>query len=251
MANYADLSKELAGALRLSLPPIAVCLAESKPEGVSDYKGKRLPAGCVFWQEAAMGAFATQQADHGLCSIGMYTHNMDLSPDAQTDLGVALKVFADIGYLPSDQVDAISVLKERPRYVIYAPLESTPAAPDIVLLFVEPDQALIVTEATQIVDGGIAPAMGRPACAAIPAAKNIGRAAMSLGCCGARTYLDALGPSVAIFALPGQHLEDYVRQVSIFSRANKTLMRFHHLRRQDVERGFRPTVSQSLERLHQ
>ena len=251
MTSYAALAKELSGSLHLSLPPIAVCLMDSKPDGVPGYSGKKIAAGCGFWQEASSGAFATQQGDHSLCSIGMYTHNMELTPQAQTDLEDALRVFAEIGYLPMDQVSGIPVLSERPKHVIYAPLAATPAAPDVVLLFLEPDQALIVTEATQIVDRSVAPAMGRPACAAIPAAKNSGRAAMSLGCCGARTYLDALGPSVAMFALPGARLADYVNQIAIFSRANTTLMRFHQLRREDVERNLAPTISQSLGRLQQ
>lgn len=249
MNSYATLAGELSGALRLSLPPIAVCLTDSIPDGVSRYAGKKLAAGCQFWQEAAQGPFATDSGDHSLCSIGMYTHSLDLTPEAQTDLADALRVFADIGYLPTDQVPSIPVLRARPQHVIYAPLASTPVDPDVVLLFVEPDQALVVTEATQIVDGGVAPAMGRPACAAIPAAKNSGKAALSLGCCGARAYLDALAPSVAVFALPGTRLPDYVRQISIFSRANATLTVFHQLRKQDVESGLSPTVSQSLGRL--
>lgn len=251
MNSYAALAKDLSGSLRSPLPPIAVCLMDSKPEGVPAYTGKRVAAGCGFWQEAAAGPFATDQSDHGLCSIGMYTHRMDLTPQAQKDLGDALQVFAQIGYLPADQVPGIPVLNEQPKHVIYAPLAETPASPDVVLLFVEPDQALIVTEATQIVDRSIAPAMGRPACAAIPAAKNSGRAAMSLGCCGARTYLETLGPTVAMFALPGARLSEYVNQISVFSRANSTLMKFHRLRREDVEHGKAPTVSESLVRLQQ
>ncbi|MCW5980610.1 MAG: DUF169 domain-containing protein [Bryobacteraceae bacterium] len=251
MHGNAELAKELSGALRLSLPPIAVCLSESEAVSAPRYEGKRVPAGCVFWQEAVQGPFVTEPLDHGLCSIGMYTHNMELSAQARQDLGDALKVFADIGYLPADQVPGIPVLAGQPRRVVYGPLASVSAPPDVVLLFVEPDQALIVTEATQVVDGGVAPAMGRPACAAIPAAVNGGRAALSLGCCGARTYLDALGPTVQMFALPGARLAEYVRQISTFSRANTTLARFHQLRRRDVERGLRPSVSQSLARLQQ
>ena len=43
------------------------------------------------------------------------------------------------------------------------------------------------------------PAMGRPACAVVPQAINSGQAALSLGCCGARAYLDS--PAHRAFAV--------------------------------------------------
>ena len=46
------------------------------------------------------------------------------------------------------------------------------------------------------------PAMGRPACAHRSAGANTGRSALSLGCCGARAYLDVLTPEVALYAIP-------------------------------------------------
>jgi hypothetical protein len=72
-----------------------------------------------------------------------------------------------------------------------------------VLLFGKADQMLILFEASQQVERGLPPAMGRPACAIVPQAKNTGRAALSLGCCGARAYLDVLTAAVALWAIPG------------------------------------------------
>ena len=57
-------------------PPVAVCLTDAVPPGVPAFTG-RVPAGCAFWQEAAGGPFATSPADHDLCGIGTFTHNMD------------------------------------------------------------------------------------------------------------------------------------------------------------------------------
>jgi len=91
--------------------------------------------------------------------------------------------------------------------------------------------------------------MGRPACAVIPQVVNHGYAAMSLGCCGARAYLDALTDDVALWALPGSKLDQYCEQILVLARANKTLTAFHKRRREDVEAGKRPTVRESLERL--
>ena len=72
---------------------------------------------------------------------------------------------------------------------------------------------------------------------------------MSLGCCGARAYLDALTDSVALWALPGSKLNQYCEQVEILARANKTLSAFHGRRKKDIESGERPTVEESLQRL--
>jgi uncharacterized protein (DUF169 family) len=91
--------------------------------------------------------------------------------------------------------------------------------------------------------------MGRPACAVIPQVLNQGYAAMSLGCCGARAYLDALSDSVAMWAFPGTKLEQYCEQIAVLARANQTLTAFHTRRREDIQSGQRPTVRQSLERL--
>src|SRR5438552_3346212 len=90
---------------------------------------------------------------------------------------------------------------------------------------------------------------GRPACAVVPHVVNQRATALSLGCCGARAYLDVLSDDVAIFALPGARLDAYVARIAELAKANSVLASFHALRRQDVEAGASPTVKQSLERL--
>jgi hypothetical protein len=83
----------------------------------------------------------------------------------------------------------------------------------------------------------------------VPQVLNHGNAAMSLGCCGARAYLDALTDSVAMWALPTSKLDRYCAEITVLARANKTLTTFHTRRREDVEAGKQPSVRQSLERL--
>ncbi len=204
------------------------------------------PAGCRFWQEAAGRVFATSPGDHDLCSIGVYTHNLNMSPAAAADLGDALKVFAQLSYVRDEDVAAIPVLSSKPRHVIYGPLADVPLDPDVVLLFVRADQTLILSEASQQIEGGLPPAMGRPACAIIPQASNTGRSALSLGCCGARAYLDVLSDDLAIYAVPGVSLEAFTERVAALSKANGILTKFHQIRRQAVEAGMNPTIQESL-----
>ena len=246
--DYLALARSLAQSLRLQVPPIAVCLTDQVPAGVPAFAG-RAPAGCSFWQEAIKGAFATSARDHDLCAIGTFTHNLDATAAHEADRRDALRVFADLGYVRPQDIPLIPVLTERRRHVVYAPLAATPLPPDVVVLFVTAAQTLVLVEAAEGVDGGRPPAMGRPACAVVPHVVNQRAAALSLGCCGARAYLDVLSDDVAIFALPGARLDAYVARIAELAKANSVLASFHALRRQDVEAGASPTVKQSLERL--
>ena len=246
MSAYSPIAQSLTASLKLTQPPVAVCLTESLPAGVESWSGHS-PAGCRFWQEAGTRVFATSAADHGLCSIGMYTHNLEMSPAAGTDLGDALKVFADLGYVRAEDIPGIPVLASKPKHVVYGPLAQTPVAPDVVLLFVRADQTLILSEASQQLEGGLPPAMGRPACAIIPQARNTGRSALSLGCCGARAYLDVLSDDIALYAIPGATIGAFAERIAALANANAILTKFHQIRRRDVEAGNSPTVQESLQ----
>jgi uncharacterized protein (DUF169 family) len=93
-------------------------------------------------------------------------------------------------------------------------------------VFAHSRQGLVVSEAAARVDGGAPPALGRPACAVIPQVLNHGNAALRLGCCGARAYLDALTDSTALWALPAGKLEQYCEQITAPASANRALTRF-------------------------
>lgn len=242
---YARLAETLDANLKLSQPPVAVCFADRVPSFVPEL-ASHAPAGCRFWEDAATATFATSSADHSLCSIGVYTHNLEPSPAQQTDLIEALKVFGELGYVTPQDLRSIPVLKSRPAHVIYAPLAQTPLPPNVVLLFVDAGQTLILCEATQQLENQNAPAMGRPACAVIPQVMNTGRAALSLGCCGARAYLDVLTDSVALFAIPGAKLEAYTERIVALAQANAVLSKFHQIRRRDIAAGQTPTIQESL-----
>jgi hypothetical protein len=93
-----EMARILTDSISLSLPPIAICFTHKVPAGIRSWTG-RVPAGCRFWQEAATEVFATSPSDHGLCSIGMFTHNLETTEAEDMDRGDSLKVFADLGYV--------------------------------------------------------------------------------------------------------------------------------------------------------
>ena len=246
---YQRQANQLMTALELSLPPIAIAFCDVVPKDVPDFDGV-VPAGCAFWQEAATHTFATSARDHELCSIGIHTHNMSETPASQPDeLQASLQAMIGLDYVREEEVAAIPVMQREAKHALYGPFADFPVDPEVVFLFAHAQQGLIVSEATARVDGGVPPAMGRPACAVVPQVINHGHAAMSLGCCGARAYIDSLTDSVALWALPGSKLDQYCEQIEVLARGNKTLSTFHELRRKDVQSGERPTVKESLQRL--
>ncbi|HEX4308512.1 MAG TPA: DUF169 domain-containing protein [Acidobacteriaceae bacterium] len=243
--DYRAIADTLSASLHLQQPPVAISFCDTVPGDVPAHSG-HVAAGCRFWEDGAAAAFATSAVDHNRCAIGVYTHNLQPSPEQQTDLMDALKVFADLGYVREADLPQIPVLQTRPRHVVYSPLARTAVQPDVVLLFVNSNQTLILSEATQQVENEVAPAMGRPACAVVPQVMNTGRAALSLGCCGARAYLDVLRDDGAIFAIPGAKLTEYTERIEVLSKANALLSRFHQIRRRAVEDGSNPTIKDSL-----
>ena len=249
MNQFQEIAQSLTDCLDLRTPPVAVCLTDTPPGGVSA-SSQPAPAGCSFWERGARVAFTTSPKDHENCAVGMYTHHMPLdTASRQKNLNDSLKIFGDLGYVRPEDIPGIATLAQEPKYVVYAPLSSTPMPPSVVLLFANSRQGLAITEAIQQVDSGAPPAMGRPACAAIPQAANSSRAALSLGCCGARAYLDNLSDDVALWALPGAKIAEYAKRIKVLAEANKILGQFHQLRRKDVEQGKSPSVQESLVKL--
>src|ERR1700761_3612537 len=135
MEMYSQLAATLEAALDLRQPPVAISFTGSLPAGLKTHTD-RVPAGCKFWEDAAVEAFATSASDHSLCAIGVYTHNLQPSPVQQADLMDALKVFADLDYVRPQDLALIPVLGSQPAYVIYEPLAQATSSPDVVMLFV-------------------------------------------------------------------------------------------------------------------
>jgi len=248
MSDYDRVAATLCDALKLRLPPIAICFSDSVPEGIPSHTGK-VPAGCVFWEHAATRVFTTTAADHALCAVGVYTHNLaDPPPRYADELASVLQVMAGMEYVREEDVPKIAVRKTPAKHVIYSPLLDTPLPPEVVLLFADARQGLVITEAIQQVDPDVPPAFGRPACAVVPQVINSGHAAMSLGCCGARAYLDGMSDATALWAFPGSRIATYAERIAKLASANEVLGHFHAVRRGDVASGKTPTYAESFSR---
>jgi len=245
---YSQTSEMIKSNLSLDSNPIAISFTDDLPSGIKDFSqnNSAVAAGCMFWQTALTEPFATSAKDHAGCAVGLYTHNLGFDTNTKKDLDDALGVFDALNYVKPEDVSKISAMQKQYKYVVYAPLHLAVLPPDVVLLFAVPSQSLILTEAAAMVDGKSPLAMGRPACGVVPEVINNGRAAFSLGCCGAKAYVNTFGTEVMLFGMPGKNIEAYANAIETFSKANKTLSTFHQIRKKTFEAGETPSVQDSL-----
>jgi uncharacterized protein (DUF169 family) len=231
MLDYPAIEKQLARVLRLESRPVAIAFLDTPPDGVARFTGKE-PAGCSFWRLAAQGrTFYTVPSDHFNCAVGSYTHNFTLSPERAKELGQTLSFLTGIGYLRMDEVPEIPRLTQRPGVVIFAPVGDTPVDPDVVLFAGRPGRVMLLQEAA--FRAGLPAHMtmlGRPTCAALPAALTNGLVA-SVGCVGNRVYTD-LGEDEMYVVVPGRYLARIAAEAETVATANATLYEYHLERRQ-------------------
>ena len=229
--NYRSIEDQLTALLELRRRPVAVSYRDAPPPGVSRVVGSQ-PSGCSFWRLAAEGqTFYTVPADHYNCPVGSYTHNMPLPPERAHELQETLTLMTEAGYLKMDEVPGIARLPRTPAVVVYAPLADTPVDPDVVLFTGQPARVMLLQEAAA--RAGIAsqlPLLGRPTCAALPAALAAGTTASS-GCIGSRVYT-GLNDDELYVVIPGRDIGRIAAEAHTIVAANARLLAYHRARRE-------------------
>ena len=218
--------------LGLSTMPVAVTFASTAPAGVPRV-ARSAPAGCAYWKQAALGAtFYTEAADHYNCPIGSYTHGVALPAARATELEGVVGTMVGLQYIRMEEVAALPRRTDPFRVAVYAPLAEAPVPPDVVLVRGRARQIMLVAEAARAAGlAGDAAAMGRPACAMIPAVlAGPGGGVTSLGCIGNRVYT-GLGDDELYFTIPGARVGDVVERLEIVMHANRELEKYHEGRR--------------------
>jgi uncharacterized protein (DUF169 family) len=175
--------------LALTTAPIAIGFLDAPPPGIPAWDGGAVAAGCVFWSRAAAGErFYTGAGDHYNCAVGCHTHAIPLPAERAQELEETIACMVESRYLDMSEVAGIPTLAATPRAVAYGPAEEPGFAPDVVLVRARPAQAMLLYEAALKAGaaGALMNALGRPACAVLPLARNSEAASMSLGCVGNR-----------------------------------------------------------------
>jgi uncharacterized protein (DUF169 family) len=224
------MSCSLASLLKLSSSPVAIAFVDTPPEGVRHVSAPE-PAGCGYWRRAAEGhVFYTTADDHKTCPIGAHTHHVPLDAADERELMTLVQTMVELKYLKLEEVPQIPRRALPLDIAVYAPLESAPVVPDVVLVRGNARQLMLLSEAAQSAGvSGAGPAMGRPTCAVLPEAINTSRTSASFGCVGNRVYTGA-DDNDAYFAIPGAHLAAVESQLAVIVEANDTLESFHRAR---------------------
>jgi len=217
--------------LGLRAAPVAVTFTSAAPAGVPRV-AKTGPAGCAYWKQAAEGAvFYTEAADHFHCPVGSYTHGVGLPPERAKELEGVVGTMVGLQYIRMEEVGALPRRTEPFKVAVYAPLAEAPVPPDVVLVRGRARQIMLVAEAARAAGlAGDAAAMGRPACAMIPAVLARPGGVTSLGCIGNRVYT-GLGDDELYFTIPGGRIGDVVERLETVLHANRELVQYHQARR--------------------
>ncbi|HSB42707.1 MAG TPA: DUF169 domain-containing protein [Methylomirabilota bacterium] len=223
--------RRLTELLDLASAPVAVTFTATAPAGVPRV-ARTGPAGCAYWRQAAEGAaFYTEAADHYNCPVGSFTHGVTLPPGRAKELEDVVGTMVGLQYIRMEEVGALPRRAEPFRVAVYAPLAEAPVPPDVVLVRGRARQIMLVAEAARAAGiAGDAAAMGRPACAMIPAVLGGAHGVTSLGCIGNRVYT-GLGDDELYFTIPGPRIGDVVERLEAVTRANHELEKYHQGRR--------------------
>jgi uncharacterized protein (DUF169 family) len=228
--SHREFGKRLQQSLGLIARPVAIAFRDEAPEGVPRVSAAA-PAGCAYWRRAAEGeVFHTTAEDHLNCPIGAYTHGVPLTESKAAELNDTLGFMAGLDYIRTQEVPEIPTLPGPFHYGLYAPLDAAPFAPDVVVVRGNARQIMVLAEAAGA--AGVCssnPAMGRPACAMIPATLHAKEGVTSLGCIGNRVYT-GLGDDELYFTIGSDDLSAIAEKVERLVRANRDLEQYHRAR---------------------
>lgn len=239
MSNQAwkALSERLTKVLGLKYKPIAITFSQNAPAGVAQIGGERpapsddgrtgkVAAGCVFWIKSETQTFTTAPEDHYNCSVGSVTHG--LKPLEAVMNNQDVHELLESEWVTPAEAMSLPVIRQRPNFITYGPLQETPIDPDVVLLRINAFQAMVIHDGYP----GM-PIVGKPQCHIIPMAKEEAHIAMSTGCMLSRVRT-GMTPDEMTCTIPARRLAEVIDQLearkqansAVSGYANKDLQRF-------------------------
>jgi uncharacterized protein (DUF169 family) len=224
----------LIGGLQIERSPVAVAFVDAPPDGVEVTTATE-PSACTFWRRAEHGLFYAAADRHQECGVGAMTMGFEVPEERMPAAMELIGTMVEMGYLSMAETAHLPRVQKPHRGVLYGPLASFPIEPDLTLAIVTPAQGMLLAEASDAVSlreqPGL-PTMGRPACAAVAWAANQQTVAMSLGCIGARTYVE-VPDDRAIVVIPGAALDGVAERLGTVAKANRDLAAFHQKKKAD------------------
>ena len=202
-----QIASALQDSIPLDKPPIGLAFVDQQPSEVSR-TGKAVPSSCAFWQEAETDVFYAAAEDHYNCTLGAMVMGFEL-PEAQMgSLMQDVGMMCEMEYVREEEVPNVPKVEKASSGIVYGPLGDLPIDPDVVLLWVNPMQAMVVSESAGQINWAASPTgvFGRPGCAAIPVALSQGNVAQSFGCTGMRIN-SGISDEFMLMTVPGDKVE--------------------------------------------
>lgn len=225
--DYPELSRRVVDLLGLKLVPVALNFVDQAPDGVPR-AADPVPSACTFWRLAEQGTFYASAEDHLNCPIGAMVMGFALPEEVQQQLGKLVGDMAECSYISPAEPSHIPSVGARHAGIVYGPLAEADDTPDVVLMWADPQQAMLCNEAmgTASWTAGGPTITGRPGCAALPTAINSGSPSMSFGCAGMRTFTKTADDQLLV-AIPGEKLGSLVNAIEVTTAANDRMRQFY------------------------
>ncbi len=226
--DNARIADSLTTGLGLDMAPVALAFLDTPPDGVAIFDG-RVPSSCSLWRRAESGVFYAPAATHLNCALGSMVMGFDLPQHTQADLQGQVEMMLGAGYITGEEPARVPRVPKTSQGILYGPLRDFPVAPDLILTWVTPAQAMLYAEA----DGDIQWAsssplrvLGRPGCTALPMAMLESKPSVTFGCAGMRTYT-GIGGDRMLMALPASRGEVLVDHLGTTDRGNDVMLAYY------------------------
>jgi uncharacterized protein (DUF169 family) len=215
----AEQHQQLKTLLQLAYDPVGVSGAsDSDPITASLAPA---PSACSFWRRAEMARFTANAASHTHCKVGAHVMGFSLDEQDMQALGALIQTMTGVSYIMPEEVPALPRLPEHKAWH-YTPLRTASAAPELVLLWIDGRQMMLIQEAMGSAhwkSGKGLRTTGRPACGALALAYHHAEAVLSFGCAGMRTFTE-IPDRYMLLVVPGESVEGLCRGLEQTAQSN-------------------------------
>ena len=234
--RYTEVADSLVAQLNLKLPPIALAFVAERPPDVPPI-GNVAPSSCALWRRAETDVFYAPAEAHFNCPLGAMVMGFPLPEAQMQQLQEAVQMMCGLSYVSEEEVDRVPKIPSPSAGIVYGPLGRFPLAPDAALLWVTPQQGMMLSECCGLVNWAASPSgmLGRPGCASIPAALAAGKTAHSFGCIGMRINT-GISEEFFLMVVPGELLQTLARDVAHTYAVNQQLEAYYRDRAAKLQR---------------
>jgi uncharacterized protein (DUF169 family) len=234
MSRYQEIAAEITTLLGLATPPVAVAFVDEPPSDIPSAV-ESAPSTCAFWRRAEKGVSYVDAAQHFNCQIGAMVMGFPLPEQIMQEIGGLVETMSGHSYLAAEEGAKIPSVGRSSAGAIYGPLSEMPVAPDAVVLWLSPRQAMLFNEASGSASWAMPSSRvgSRPACAAIPLALQEQRPTLSLGCIGMRTFTEVADDRM-LAVIPGDKLDAFPDQLRVLAEANSMMLSYYEQRAEEV-----------------